>query len=145
MTDKYEDQRFERSCPTCGQEFMAERFDQARSAALEEAARCVMQCNEDQMLSKPEAVEVAAVIRALGTAAAPVPSGWISVKDRLPEVGQGVIAYRPTAQQTSDPTVCVTFYSGREKEDWQGVKHSFDCLCHPSHWMPLPAAPQVPA
>lgn len=75
----------------------------------------------------------------------PAPSGWISVKDRLPEVGQGVIAYRPTAQQTSDPTVCVTFYSGREKEDWQGVKHSFDCLCHPSHWMPLPAAPQVPA
>jgi len=73
-----------------------------------------------------------------------LPDGWISVEDRLPEIGQGVIAYRPTAQQTSDPTICVTFYRGRgfEREDWQGVVHGFDCLCHPSHWMPLPAAPK---
>ncbi|TQK10196.1 DUF551 domain-containing protein [Herbaspirillum sp. SJZ107] len=71
----------------------------------------------------------------------PQPSAWISVDERLPELGQKVIAYRPTAAQTSDPTINIIRYTGRERESWQGVKHGFDCICHPTHWMPLPAAP----
>lgn len=67
---------------------------------------------------------------------------WISVEDRLPEVGQGVIAYRPTAHLSNDPPITITFYAGGfRNESWQGVKHGFDCLCHPSHWMPLPDVP----
>ena len=68
-------------------------------------------------------------------------SAWISVDERLPTVGQHVIAYRPTAHITEDPTICITFYSGIAKTDWQNVEHAFYCLCHPSYWQPMPAPP----
>lgn len=89
------------------------------------------------------AYDVLAAIELAAPQAQQAAPSWINVKDRLPEVGQGVIAYRPTAPQTQDDAMVITFFSGREQESWQGVKHQFDCLCHPSHWMPLPAAPEV--
>lgn len=70
-----------------------------------------------------------------------VPEAWISVNDRLPAIGSQVIAYRPTAESTHDDAVMLTRYSGVERISWQGISHGFECICHPSHWMPLPAAP----
>jgi Lar family restriction alleviation protein len=68
---------------------------------------------------------------------------WISVKDRMPEPGQQVIAYRPTAELTQDSMVRIVRYlgAGRERESWQGVRHGFDCICHPTYWMPMPGTP----
>ena len=78
-----------------------------------------------------------------GPSEQPAACEWISVDDRLPATGQQVIAYRPTAHISNDPTLCITFHSGRMQRDWQEVEHGFDCLCHPSHWMPLPATPSA--
>lgn len=68
---------------------------------------------------------------------------WISVEHRMPEPGQQVIAYRPTAELTSDSMVRIVRYlgAGRERESWQGVWHGFDCICHPTHWKPIPGSP----
>jgi hypothetical protein len=68
---------------------------------------------------------------------------WISVQDLLPQEGQQVIAYRPTAAETQDSPLKFVRYLGPKsgRESWQGVTHHFDCVCHPTHWMPLPAAP----
>jgi hypothetical protein len=83
-----------------------------------------------------------AVPASTSTAPAAMDEGkWISVAERLPAVGQQVIAYRPTAAETQDPPVKLTRYLGTTRKSWQNVEHGFDCLCHPSHWIPLPAAP----
>lgn len=70
---------------------------------------------------------------------------WISVDEKLPKRGQMVLAYRPTAEAHHDPVIALTRYTGKMNESWEGVQHGFDCLNHPSHWMPLPAAPAAPA
>lgn len=88
--------------------------------------------------------EAAADLAASTAVQAPVrevPEGWISVNDRLPAIGSQVIAYRPTAESTHDDAVMLTRYSGVERISWQGISHGFECICHPSHWMPLPVAP----
>ena len=74
-------------------------------------------------------------------AASTLPERWISVDQQLLAKGQQVVAYRPTAAQTNDDPVRLVRYTGGERESWQGVTHGFDCICHPTHWMPLPAAP----
>ena len=84
-----------------------------------------------------------AILAACG--AEQVGAEWISVDERLPEVGQGCIVYRPTAPESQDPVLKITHYTGRMQRDWQGVEHGFDCLVHPTHWMPLPAAPATPS
>lgn len=66
---------------------------------------------------------------------------WISVEDRLPEVGQEVLVYRPLAGETSDPLVVIRKFSGLSRVSPQGFEHRFDCWCHPTHWMPLPGLP----
>lgn len=74
----------------------------------------------------------------------PAGDGWIACADRLPEAGQQVIAYRPTAHQTQDEPVRLVRYLGdgrNPRRSWQGVLHCFDCICHVTHWMPLPPAP----
>jgi hypothetical protein len=68
-------------------------------------------------------------------------SEWISVNDRLPEIGQFVLCYRPLAKETNDPIYDVRVFDGNERTSPQGIKHCFDMWCHPSHWMPLPAPP----
>jgi hypothetical protein len=66
---------------------------------------------------------------------------WISVEERLPEVGQSCLVYRPLAELTNDPVYDVREYCGRSVVSPQGVVHGFDCWCHPTHWMSLPEAP----
>ncbi|HCF8683990.1 TPA: DUF551 domain-containing protein [Klebsiella pneumoniae] len=62
--------------------------------------------------------------------------GWIPVSERLPEKGQAVLVYRPKAHEGGDSDVRVAVY-GRHN-----FEHGFGCYWEPSHWMPLPAAPQ---
>lgn len=66
---------------------------------------------------------------------------WISVDDRLPEVGQEVLVYRPLAHETNDPHIALRQYIGGSHKSPQGVEHGFDCWCHPSHWMQRPPSP----
>ena len=69
-------------------------------------------------------------------------SRWISVDDRVPDVGAEVVAYRPMADESNDPKVCVTTYYGINHPSPQGVMHGFQCWCHVTHWMPLPEPPE---
>ncbi|HHZ8231804.1 DUF551 domain-containing protein [Klebsiella pneumoniae] len=54
----------------------------------------------------------------------------------MPEKGQAVLVYRPKAHEGGDPDVRVSVY-GRHN-----FEHGFGCYWEPSHWMPLPVAPQ---
>ncbi len=65
-----------------------------------------------------------------------VPGTWIPVSERMPEKGQAVLVYRPKAHEGGDSDVRVAVY-GRHN-----FEHGFGCYWEPSHWMPLPAAPQ---
>ncbi|HFT7869575.1 TPA: DUF551 domain-containing protein [Klebsiella pneumoniae] len=67
---------------------------------------------------------------------ATVPGKWIPVSERMPEKGQAVLVYRPKAHEGGDSDVRVAVY-GRHN-----FEHGFGCYWEPSHWMPLPAAPQ---
>jgi hypothetical protein len=68
-------------------------------------------------------------------------SHWISIADKLPEIGQRVLAYRPTAEATHDDKIMLVVFTGTITESWQGVKHRFGCICHPTHWMAAPKEP----
>ncbi|WP_320728207.1 DUF551 domain-containing protein [Enterobacter ludwigii] len=66
-----------------------------------------------------------------------IPDGWVACSERMPEEGSKVIVFRPSAEESNDPPVkTATYKGGRE------YYHGFDCYCEPTHWMPLPAAPQ---
>lgn len=68
---------------------------------------------------------------------------WVPVAERLPEEGHAVVLYRPLAHLTQDPDICIGWNTGRKNESPQGVKHTFDCWCHPTHWLPLPVTPNA--
>lgn len=69
---------------------------------------------------------------------APVtPDGWISCSEQMPSAGEQVLAYRPDAPESNDPLIKMATYVGGSAHG-----HGFDCYCKPTHWMPLPAAPQ---
>ena len=69
-----------------------------------------------------------------------IPDGWVACSERMPEEGSKVIVFRPRASESNDPPVkTATYKGGRE------YYHGFDCYCEPTHWMPLPAAPQQEA
>ncbi|HHU4568565.1 TPA: DUF551 domain-containing protein [Klebsiella pneumoniae] len=62
-------------------------------------------------------------------------------KEMTDEIGeaiamQAVLVYRPKAHEGGDSDVRVAVY-GRHN-----FEHGFGCYWEPSHWMPLPAAPQ---
>lgn len=60
---------------------------------------------------------------------------WISVKDRLPEIGEKVLAYRPSMYYT----VVQTIYYG--VEGWEnGYDLSGNMVI--THWMPIPEPPK---
>lgn len=71
-----------------------------------------------------------------GSEPATVPGKWITVSERMPEKGQAVLVYRPKAHEGGDSDVRVAVY-GRHN-----FEHGFGCYWEPTHWMPLPAAPQ---
>ncbi|WP_162761937.1 DUF551 domain-containing protein [Escherichia coli] len=48
-----------------------------------------------------------------------------------------MLAYRPDAPESNDPLIKMATYVGGSAHG-----HGFDCYCKPTHWMPLPAAPQ---
>ncbi len=66
---------------------------------------------------------------------------WIPCSERMPEMGEMVVCFRPQAQESVDQQFAVDTYTGRIHKSPQGVEHGFDRWCHPSHWMPLPAPP----
>ncbi|HBQ6852156.1 TPA: DUF551 domain-containing protein [Klebsiella pneumoniae subsp. pneumoniae] len=79
---------------------------------------------------------LAAAPQSPGSDPATVPGKWIPVSERMPEKGQAVLVYRPKAHEGGDPDVRVSVY-GRHN-----FEHGFGCYWEPSHWMPLPVAPQ---
>jgi hypothetical protein len=60
---------------------------------------------------------------------------WISVKDRLPENEENVIAYS-TASNIENCRVEIAFFN----EIWCGAPTYF--LEHITHWQPLPSPPK---
>jgi hypothetical protein len=64
-----------------------------------------------------------------------IPSPWISVKDRLPDDDENVLAYN---SESGD--IDMAWYNGEEwiLEDLYEIEY-----LHPTHWMPLPDAPEV--
>ena len=66
-----------------------------------------------------------------------IPDGWVACVERMPSAGEQVLAYRPDAPESNDPLIKMATYVGRSAHG-----HGFDCYCKPTHWMPLPAAPQ---
>lgn len=65
---------------------------------------------------------------------APTVGGWISVEDRLPEVGKVVLAFGTRSATTG------MFQGVSIRNDlwfWKG-----NTIKHVSHWMPLPEAPK---
>lgn len=79
---------------------------------------------------------LAAAPQSPGSEPATVPGKWIPVSEWMPEKGQAVLVYRPKAHEGGDSDVRVAVY-GRHN-----FEHGFGCYWEPSHWMPLPAAPQ---
>ncbi|EPW8638146.1 DUF551 domain-containing protein [Klebsiella pneumoniae] len=82
------------------------------------------------------AAMLAATPQSHGSGPATAPGKWIPVSERMPEKGQAVLVYRPKAHEGGDPDVRVSVY-GRHN-----FEHGFGCYWEPSHWMPLPVAPQ---
>ena len=68
------------------------------------------------------------------------PDGWVACSERMPSAGEQVLAYRPDAPESNDPLIKMATYVGGSAHG-----HGFDCYCKPTHWMPLPAAPQQEA
>ncbi|HFF2524606.1 DUF551 domain-containing protein [Enterobacter cloacae] len=69
-----------------------------------------------------------------------IPEGWVACVERMPSAGEKVLAYRPDAPESNDPLIKMATYVGGSAHG-----HGFDCYCKPTHWMPLPAAPQQEA
>lgn len=66
-------------------------------------------------------------------------SKWQPIKTAPKNVE--VIVYRPLAHLTGDQHVCVSYRGTSPNKSPQGVKHYFDCWCHPTHWIPIPKLP----
>lgn len=64
-----------------------------------------------------------------------VKNEWISVKDRLPEEDEFVLAYNAESGDMD-----MAWYNG---EAWVLVDLYESEYLHPTHWMPLPDAPEV--
>ena len=69
-------------------------------------------------------------------------SRWISVKDRLPEVGEEVLVFGPSGIEGHKPIRCVCFYDPKEgRTDFVESDGEGFYRYHATHWMPLPADP----
>lgn len=101
-----------------------------------ESARDIVEECADIAENACRAAMLAAAPQSPGSEPATVPGKWIPVSERMPEKGQAVLVYRPKAHEGGDSDVRVAVY-GRHN-----FEHGFGCYWEPSHWMPLPAAPQ---
>lgn len=66
-------------------------------------------------------------------------SEWISVKDRLPEVGNYYLVYLECGNVYHDKEMVVLPYNGTTKK-WYGT--ICDLTKFITHWMPLPEKPK---
>ena len=73
---------------------------------------------------------------------------WISVKEKLPPVGEQCLFYRPLAEQSGDNVVAVKTAMKIGQHCWSNTVPDGETPCNPSngachvtHWMPLPSAP----
>lgn len=74
---------------------------------------------------------------------------WISVKDRLPEIDEAVLAY---ARGKNDPIYKIVIasmsdrnmfdYRLKTKPYWREPWQFFDTMYEITHWMPLPEPPK---
>jgi hypothetical protein len=62
----------------------------------------------------------------------PSPEGWISVKDRLPEGKGAYLIYH------NNSAANIAIYSGSDYWSYGYYSNRI----YPTHWMPLPAAPE---
>jgi hypothetical protein len=69
-------------------------------------------------------------------------SDWQDI-ETLPRDGRYVLAYRPLARETGDEEIAVVRTSQYSRTSPQGVEHWTNRICHPTHWMPLPAPPRM--
>lgn len=112
-------------CPFCGGE------PQVTEALNEVWVRC-SQCNSSNGLSTAdEARAIAAWNRR--------PSGWISVKDRLPEEWEEILVWDGKRRNTG---YRFTHSSGATHWTIGGTTASPDILKPPTHWQPLPPPPE---
>lgn len=81
-----------------------------------------------------------AMLQGAGGNSPVIPDGWVACVERMPSAGEQVLAYRPDAPESNDPLIKMATYVGGSAHG-----HGFDCYCKPTHWMPLPAAPQQEA
>lgn len=77
-------------------------------------------------------------------------SNWISVDERLPEVGQSCLFYRPLARNSHDEPIAIKRFTGGNSHCWDSTVPSgsepynpTDGACHVTHWMPLPEPPEA--
>lgn len=66
---------------------------------------------------------------------------WISVKERLPEIGKNVLIYFKSGEMA----VAFVFDTDEDFVFWRAVTDdgwTCDCGAVPTHWMPLPEPPK---
>ena len=65
---------------------------------------------------------------------------WIDIKDKLPKVGEKVLA---VDMNDPRPTVEILIFFGTDSYDQLLEWSSYSCnLFDPTHWMPLPEVPR---
>lgn len=77
------------------------------------------------------------------------PDGWRPI-ETAPDDGRFALVFRPLARNSSEETVAVkrliggnNFCWGFTVPDGETATNPTDGACHVTHWMPLPAAPEV--
>ncbi len=66
---------------------------------------------------------------------------WISVNERLPELGVEVLVFRPSAHKTGDKNIQMDYMVKSERYDPDQVLHCWSRYWNATHWMPLPNFP----